>query len=204
MSMLQRRMQPDGNMPARRVGIGSRNVLETARRMNRSNENLETLLAQIQSDESSKLYPRLALFEGLSDCKDKPVLRDQTTDTTCNLRRDFLDSFAYLCDFRKGGSTVTASALEETSGKVYLWLAANEGISPAVLMYAKRLLRNLKRVTSENWSTKEHKILKLAIEKSEPRLVFYRSEVKKYTARCSKALRHRVQSDTGTKLTKLW
>jgi hypothetical protein len=41
--------------------------------------------------------------------------RDRTTDTVCNIRRDFLDSFTYLCDIQKSGSTVTASAFQKSS-----------------------------------------------------------------------------------------
>lgn len=79
----------------------------------RGNSSLESLREQIQRDETKKLYPRLVLFGALAIFKDKHKPRQQSEDPIYETRRNFLDSFAYLCDVQKGGSTVTAVALQQ-------------------------------------------------------------------------------------------
>jgi hypothetical protein len=198
--IMSHRFQSNGSWPAGRVGIGSSNVLQNTRTMRRSNERLEALLNQIQTDESRSLYPRLIFFEALSGFKDKPLSRERTTDTVCNIRRDFLDSFAYLCDVQKGGSTVTASALQKSSGRVYLWLAANQGIRQDVLTYANNMLHCLQQVTTENLDATTNTIFLLALEMSRPRISVYKTEVQKYATTCRTRLKSRLQTNIGTRL----
>ncbi|KAF2191902.1 hypothetical protein K469DRAFT_655093 [Zopfia rhizophila CBS 207.26] len=168
---------------------------------------LESLWEQIQQDEARKLYPRLALFEALSGFKDKQKPRQRSEDTICEARRDFLDSFAYLCDVQKGGKTVTAAALQKLHISNFLWLAANEGVGDDILDYAMDVLEKLKTATSENQSTLQDSIFRLAVEKCKPRIQFYRDEVQKYARNCRMALRHRERDDIvirlRTKLKKL-
>ncbi|KAK5214922.1 hypothetical protein LTR72_011979 [Exophiala xenobiotica] len=58
-------------------------------------------------------YPRLALFEALAGFKDAHKQREPSEDDICEARRDFMDSFAYMCDTEKGGATVTATGLQK-------------------------------------------------------------------------------------------
>jgi hypothetical protein len=129
------------------------------------NLNLESLFKQIREDESKKMYPRLVLFEALAVFKDKPRRRQQSEDTICEARRDFLDSFAYLCDVEKGGKTVTATALQQHPISDCLWLAANEGVRDDVWSYATDLLQILKTVTPENKSVLKDHVFRLAVGK---------------------------------------
>ena len=62
------------------------------------------------------------------------------------LRRSFVDKLAYICDFKKGGSTVAALALRKTYQGVIFWLAANETIKPKVIDFLRRVLQLLKKV----------------------------------------------------------
>ncbi|KIW76793.1 hypothetical protein Z517_09237 [Fonsecaea pedrosoi CBS 271.37] len=76
-----------------------------------------------------RLYPRLALFEALAGFKDAHGPWESSGDGICEARRDFMDSFAYPYDTRKGGATVTATGLQKLLHGNILSLAANEGIS---------------------------------------------------------------------------
>jgi hypothetical protein len=155
-------------------------------------------MTQFQQVEVTKLYPQLLLFEALSVFKDKPEPRKKSDDSICETRRDFLDSFAYLCDIQKGGKTVTASALQkEKPTSNVLWLAANGGVSEEIYSYAKDILKISKSATLENQSTVQDVVFKLAVKKCGPRVRSYRKEVKIFARNCRMALRSREKNDLG-------
>ncbi len=62
------------------------------------------------------------------------------------LRRSFVDKLAYICDFKKGGSTVTALALQKTHQGVTFWLAANDTVKPNVKVFLQEILNLLKNI----------------------------------------------------------
>jgi hypothetical protein len=158
---------------------------------------LESLLEQIEKDKTTKLYPRLALFEALAVFKDKRRPREIPPSLICEQRREFLDSFAYLCDVKKGGKTVTATALQALPNSDFLWIAANEGIHDDVWEYATNILQLLKTVTSANEGDVKHMVFELAVAKCRPRIQYYKDEVQKYARICRMALRRRIRDDVG-------
>jgi hypothetical protein len=158
---------------------------------------LESLLNRIQRDEATKLYPRLVLFKALATFKDKSKQRQRSEDPLCEARRNFLDSFAYLCDARKGGATVTATALQQLQISDFLWLAANKGISDNILEYAKGILSCLKTVTLKNQSELRDSIFGLAVEKCMPRIKFYKNQVRVKARNCRMQLRSKESDDNG-------
>lgn len=155
-------------------------------------------LERIFHSAAKRLYPRLALFEALAKFKDGHKRRAQSSDDICEARRDFLDSFAYLCDVEKGGASVTAAGLQKLSLGNILWLAANEGIHRDVKMYAESMLRKLKEVDAETQKAVEDDIFRLAVEKCNPRIVFYKDEMQKHARNCRVQLRQEMRDDTGT------
>jgi hypothetical protein len=157
----------------------------------------ESSLAQIQQLERSEIYPRLALLEALSTFKDEPKPRPLSDDLKCQARRNFLDSFAYLCDTRKGGSTVTAAAIESSGDGDILWLAANEGISDVTLDYARSLLDLSKTATPHTQDSVRDNIVRLAVHQCRHRVLFYQHEVRRYAINCRMILRWREQDDTS-------
>ena len=62
------------------------------------------------------------------------------------LRREFLDQLAYVCDHVKGGATVTALALESTPQGVVFWAAANETPERLVAPFLRGLLKDLNQL----------------------------------------------------------
>jgi hypothetical protein len=158
---------------------------------------LRCLLEQIQEAEAKKLYPRLALLEALSRFKDKHKPQQRSEDPICEARRNFLDSFAYLCDVEKGGSTVTAAALQQRPYSDFLWLAANEWIHDDIQAYATNVLGNLRTATLANQSILQDIIFRLAVEKCKPRIQFYKENVQKCATNCRMSLRHREKDDIG-------
>lgn len=158
---------------------------------------LGSLLEQIQEDEAKKLYPRLVLFEALAVFKDKRRSRQRSDNPICEARRDFLDSYAYLCDVEKGGKTVTATALQSLPNSDFLWLAANEGVREDIWLYAMDVLQLLKTTTSENQGAVKDSVFKLAVGKCKPRIQYYRDQVQKHARTCRMALRSREKDNVG-------
>jgi hypothetical protein len=154
-------------------------------------------LEKLRQEESTKLYPRLALFEALASFKDKRKHRNESDDPQCEARRNFLDAFAYLCDTRNGGSTVTATALQKLPLSNFLWLAANEGVSDDVLGYAKDVLAKLKTATMENQSELKNYIFQFVVEKCTARIQFYKNQVRKFALNCRMQLRSLESDDNG-------
>jgi hypothetical protein len=158
---------------------------------------MKQTLVQLRKDKETKLYPRLALFEALSVFKDKQEARKDSKDPVCETRRDFLDSFAYLCDIQKGGKTVTAAALQKLPMSNFLWLAANEGVSDGTYRYARDVLERSKSATLENHSIVKADVFKLAVEQCGQRIQYYKGEVQTLAKNCRMALRSREKDDLG-------
>jgi hypothetical protein len=69
--------------------------------------------------------------------------QDESEVDDCKLRRSFVDDLAYICDFEKGGGTVTAIALETRPEGVVFWVAANEDVKTKVVQSLEGILKNL-------------------------------------------------------------
>lgn len=182
-------------MTTRIVPAGPRSALQvTLNNCKASN----TALQRILEITSTKLYPRLALFEELATYKGKPERRASSQEGVVEARRAFLDSFAYICDVERGGGTVTATGLQRLPQSNTLWLAGNEGIRHDVEKYAERILSIL-----DQWRPGDHeeeverRIFHLVVDKCSSRLKFYQTEMRKHARNCRMQLRREAQDGTG-------
>jgi hypothetical protein len=135
----------------------------------------------------------LALLEALARSKDGHKRREQSSDDVCEARREFLDSFAYLCDVDKGGATVTAAGLQKLLHSNILWLAANEGIRGDVKNYAEDILQKLKEVESRTQEAVQNDIFRLAVAKCNSRIEYYKDEMRRYARNCRMQLRQGIR-----------
>lgn len=152
---------------------------------------------QILKDAPKGLYTKLVLFKALNQYRDEHKHRAQSADNITEDRRGFLDGFAYLCDIKKGGATVTATALEKRPLSNFLWLAANERIGEDVRKYAETILSLLQHVNPDTQQAAQDDIFKLAIDQCKNRIELYKSEMQKYAKRCRMELRRQKRDDTG-------
>jgi hypothetical protein len=152
---------------------------------------------QIFRSVTKNMYPKLALLEALAGFKDGYKRRGRSDDVICEVRRDFLDSFAYLCDVEKGGATVTAAALQKLLHSNILWLAANEGIRRDVKVYAESILQMLKAAESGNKVEVQDDILRLAVQNCYSRINYYKGFMQKYARNCRMQLRQEMGDDVG-------
>lgn len=135
---------------------------------------------------------KFLLLSVLVDCCGPHVHREAQRDPERNneveSRRDFLDKLAYLCDTEKGGGTVTADALQKIPEGNALWLAANEGISDAVMTFVEWTLDRLKEMTMENRKSIKNTIFEEAVKRAGNRISYYQSRLVKFANDCRKAL----------------
>lgn len=146
---------------------------------------------------SKQLYPRLALFEALATFQNEHGRRTQSGDDIVETRRAFLDSFAYICDIRKGGATVTAAGLQKLPYSNILWLAANEGIHNDVKSYAETILNKLLAVTLATQQIDQDEIFHLVVDKCTSRLAMYNDEMQKFARNCRMQLRKEEKDEAG-------
>lgn len=103
-------------------------------------------------------------------------------------RRSFLNELAYVCDYEKGGDTVTAIGLESTPQGCTFWVASNTSPTAKIIPFLKLLLQTLERIansTAPGQGDKED-IAKLCISFGSRRIKKYRSLFSRELAGCRK------------------
>jgi hypothetical protein len=108
------------------------------------------------------------------------------------LRREFLEQLAYICDYEKGGDTVTAMALEARPSGITCWVAPNTTPSKSTIFFLQRLLDTLKSLSSsrpEDRNIIEDGIIRRCIEFNFKRLKAYRDFLQRSIKRCLESLR---------------
>jgi hypothetical protein len=124
-----------------------------------------------------------------SDCIHKERPKKHAAEEA---RRDMLDSIAYLCDIRKGGSTVTAVALQqEKRNKAILWLAANEGVTLEVKKLVGQLLEHARKVKLGDIEEIETNMLAICLDMATNRINFYQARLMENLRKCQKQLNGR-------------
>ncbi|KAK1673150.1 hypothetical protein BDP55DRAFT_556971 [Colletotrichum godetiae] len=104
-----------------------------------------------------RLYEALVLLSIIRPIGGAHVVSRLGNYTTQDVRRRFLKNLAFLCDYRKGGSTAAAIAVEDRSDCYVFWVALNEGAGDKVMDFLKDVLKRLRvfcerfddRVTAE-------------------------------------------------------
>jgi hypothetical protein len=118
----------------------------------------------------------------------------------CTLRRSFVDSLAYLCDYEKGGPTVTAIALESTPEGVVFWAAANQNVRKKVDPFLHDILKVMaglgRAATEESLAAAEASTFRRAVNFGRHRVKTYWRFMQEPLEKCLKAL-GRYDSDKG-------
>ncbi|KAL5349546.1 hypothetical protein ACLOAV_005841 [Pseudogymnoascus australis] len=103
----------------------------------------------------SRLYEPLVLLHVLDRNGEQRISRCPSEDLVApqlqqlrELRRDFLEKLAYICDHVKGGDTVTAIALEAHPSGITFWVASNAELSAGTISFLQEILNTLKSLAS--------------------------------------------------------
>lgn len=102
-----------------------------------------------------RFYEPLVLMHTLGDVRDEHSRSDLFSHLNISdwavrdLRRQFLTDLAYLCDYKKGGDTVTAIGLERTPQGCIYWVAANTSPDRKIVPFLKELLNQLQVISRQ-------------------------------------------------------
>lgn len=145
-----------------------------------------------------RFYEPLVLLHILDKHGGLPVSRCPSQDHIASqldlpeLRRSFLNQLSYVCDYLKGGDTVTAIALESAPSGVTFWVTSNSQISKNTKDHLNgilELLRSLANFPSEKAkNVVEEQIAERCFAFSHKRLKAYQGFMQSNLGNCLSAL----------------
>ncbi|KAI3558697.1 hypothetical protein CABS01_05363 [Colletotrichum abscissum] len=91
-----------------------------------------------------RLYEALLLLFIIRPIVGPHVVSQLGTYTTQDVQRRFFKNLAFLCDYRKGGRTATAIAVENRYDCYVFWVASNEGAGDKVVDFLEDVLKTLR------------------------------------------------------------
>lgn len=105
-----------------------------------------TRIGRPRFDRESKIlarfYEPLSLLRALGQTRGAHTRQPRNTNDATEKRRKFLENLCFVCDFRKGGKTCTAIALEDCSSKYQFWTSSN-GKNSGIVEFLREALRFL-------------------------------------------------------------
>ncbi|KAF2644767.1 hypothetical protein P280DRAFT_358224, partial [Massarina eburnea CBS 473.64] len=156
-----------------------------------------------------RFYEPLVLLYTLGSTRGEHTHTDPSSEdishlTLRHLRRIFLTELAYVCDYDKGGDTVTAIGLEFTpQGYVYR-VASNTSPRMKIAPFLTLLLNKLKTIserTTVDTSREIEEVAKYCIKFAEPRIKKYKHLLNRCLSKCHGFL---LASTEGTEGTFTW
>lgn len=139
----------------------------------------------------NRFYEPLVLLHVLDPSRGSRIPR-YSSDVECQeeeLRRSFIDSMAYICDYEKGGDTVTAAAIQKEPAGVTIWLAANTNVQDKTISYLRNVLDTLVAVNVSNRADTEELLARKIISFNNKRLQAYRTFTRQPLSKSLKALK---------------
>ncbi|KAK2005680.1 hypothetical protein LZ32DRAFT_671651 [Colletotrichum eremochloae] len=108
-----------------------------------------------------RLYEALVLLSILRPVNGSHLVTQLSNYTIQDARRRFLRNLCFLCDYRKGGCSTTAIAVEERQDRYVFWVSSNEGPSHRVTRHLGDVLAHVQRFTShiEDRATSEEALM---------------------------------------------
>lgn len=102
-----------------------------------------------------------------------------------DIRRMFLNELTYMCDYDKGGETVSALALQDTPQKHIFWVASNTGSKMKVVEFLNSLFTKVLHMeAAPNIPQLVAEVASQCISFATPRIKKYRSHLKPLLRRC--------------------
>lgn len=112
-----------------------------------------------------------------------------------DIRRMFLNDLAYMCDYDKGGETVTAIGLQSTPQKHIFWVASNTGSKAKTIEFVRSILAQIVHVSAASKATQlATELASQCIAFATLRIKKYRSHLKPLLRKCTLYLAEKEQS----------
>lgn len=142
-----------------------------------------------------RFYEPLVLLNILDRNSEQRIYRCPSQDNFTQLqpqelRRTFLGQLAYVCDYAKGGDTVTAIALQGQPSGVTFWVASNKNMSDSTIFFLRGILNTLHNIASSHSQSSEleNELAKRCIKFNLCRLKTYQDFMRKNITRCLELL----------------
>lgn len=122
-----------------------------------------------------RLYEVILLLHNLNRTQGSHLVRHHDASDIVATRRRFLSNLAFLCDYKKGGDSTTAIAIEDTAEHYKFWIAMNRKPSQDkdVVLHTRTVLSLLKRASKlpvEETGELEMAILRISIKLATERI----------------------------------
>jgi hypothetical protein len=136
-----------------------------------------------------RFYEPLAVLEALDRSGERSSPRDLpfNFNNPQDLRREFTKQLAYVCDFEKGGDTVTSIFLEACPSGIIFHISANRSPTEAVKAFVCELLSHLRDEPPEHPEKKESwtmNLVRRCVEFNKKRLETYWCFIQKPLQAC--------------------
>jgi hypothetical protein len=95
-----------------------------------------------------------------------------------DLGRMFLSDLAYMCDYDKGGETVTAIGLQSTPQKHIFWVASNVGSKTKTIDFLPSLLTQIVHISATPDTANHAELASQCVAFATPRIRKYLSHLK--------------------------
>jgi hypothetical protein len=142
-----------------------------------------------------RFFEPLVLLDALGDTRgertqapSRLTLESIQYGTLKEVQRNLLTSLACICDYEKGGDSVTAIAVEGTPQCTNFWIAANKNPKLLIRPFLQNILSLLRECTEASRPHLEERIFKDAVEFGQKRIDAYRSLMRKSLAKCIEIL----------------
>lgn len=103
----------------------------------------------------SRFYETLILLFFIGKVQGPHLTINHDPSSLVATRRRFLKNLAFVCDFKKGGHSTAAIAVEEDGNCYRFWLASNEGANERVVQFLVSVLEQLKHILSLDLDQRE-------------------------------------------------
>ncbi|KAK1574183.1 uncharacterized protein LY79DRAFT_524315 [Colletotrichum navitas] len=97
-----------------------------------------------------RLYEALVLLSILRPVNGSHLITQLSSYTIQDARRRFLKNLCFLCDYKKGGDSTTAIAVEEREDCYVFWVSSNEGPGESVTRHLSDVLDHVQRFASHS------------------------------------------------------
>lgn len=143
-----------------------------------------------------RFYEPLVLLHVLDPNRGSRIPRSISNgDCEDELRRSFIDSVAYICDFKKGGDTCTAAAMQKEPACVTICLAANTNIKEKTICFLRGVLNGLVAISASNRTRTEDSLAVRIIDFNKKRLQAYQAFVRPPLSECLKKLEQKCDGE---------
>jgi hypothetical protein len=135
--------------------------------------------------EALVLLYTLGRTRGDRPCATMPPREDLVHLPLKDLRRIFLNELAYMCDYDKGGETVTALGWEFTPERYIFWVGSNAGSKTKTIDFLVSLLTKIIHIsTTSSLVEIKAEVASLCIGFATMRIRKYRSHLRPLLRRC--------------------